>query len=140
LWTHQVKNYLISVAAGDYATITKLARTTMIIPIALAFALFVARRAKTNSNYSFLATFPWFILLFLLAAVGNSLGLFGATLPGLFSNAGRFLIIVALAGVGLGTNLRALIRTGPRPIFLGLAVWMLVAISSLGLQLLDGRL
>ena len=112
----------------------------MIVPIALAFAFHQARRSQGAGRASLAAVFPWFILLFLLMAVANSLGLFGAELPAYLAFAGRFLIIVALAGVGLGTNLRSLVKTGPRPILLGLAVWVLVALTSLGVQVLDGRL
>lgn len=132
--------YSYSPLSGDYATITKLARTTMIVPIALAFAFYEARRTKSGGKASIASIFPWFILFFLLMAVANSLGLFGSTLPSYLGFAGRFLIIVALAGVGLGTNLRALVKTGPRPILLGLSVWVLVAVTSLGVQFLGGRL
>ncbi len=131
--------YSYSITAGDYATITKLARTTMIIPISLAFAFYTARKSRQNGTYSIKAIFPWFILLFLLAAIANTLGLFGDRLPEILGLAGRFLIIVALAGVGLGTNLRALVKTGPRPIFLGLSVWLIVAATSLIAQQISGR-
>lgn len=126
--------YAYSQHAGDYATITKLARTTMIVPISFAFALFMAQRAKGTGQYQIARVFPWFILAFLAAAVLNTLGWLGPALPGWCSTAGKFLIVVALAGVGLGTNLRAMLKTGPRPILLGLAVWALVALTSLGIQ------
>lgn len=130
--------YSFSVPAGDYATITKLARTTMIIPISLAFALYVARK-REGGAYSLAAIFPWFIVLFLVASIANTLGLFGTELPGYLGAAGRFLIIVALAGVGLGTNLRTLVKTGPRPIFLGLSVWAVVALTSVAAQIVGGK-
>ena len=55
-------------------------------------------------------------------------------MPEWCSTAGKYLIIVALAGVGLGTNLRAVLKTGPRPIVLGLVVWAIVALTSLGIH------
>jgi len=131
--------YSYSQHAGDYATITKLARTTMIVPVSFAFALFMAQRAKGAGGYRIARVFPWFILAFLAAAVLNTLGWLGPALPGWCSAAGKFLIIVALAGVGLGTNLRAMLKTGPRPIVLGLAVWALVALTSLGIQALASQ-
>lgn len=128
--------YSYSQHAGEYATITKLARTTMIVPIALAFAFVMARKAKGTGQYQVARVFPWFILGFLGAAILNSCGFLGPVLPGWCNAAGRFLIVIALAGVGLGTNLRAMLKTGPRPIVLGFTVWVLVALTSLGMQAL----
>ncbi len=126
--------YAYSQHAGEYATITKLARTTMIVPVAIAFAVFMARNANATGAFQLAKVFPWFILAFLGAAILNTCGILGPVLPGWCNTAGKFLIIVALAGVGLGTNLRAMVKTGPRPILLGLAVWALVAVASLGIQ------
>ena len=129
--------YSYSPEAGDYATITKLARTTMIVPVALGFALLRARSCSGAGNPVCLRKiFPWFVLGFLGAAVLNTIGILGPTLPAHLSEAGRMLIAVALAGVGLGTNLRGMVKTGPRPVLLGLLVWASVALSSLGLQFL----
>lgn len=125
--------YSYSKAAGDFAAITKMARTTMIIPISLAFALLMRRRTGRGS-YSLKKILPWFILGFIAMATLNSLHLLGPALPGMAGAAGRYLIVVALAGVGLGANLQKMLKTGPKPILLGLLVWALVAISSLAMQ------
>ncbi len=65
----------------------------------------------------------------------NTTGVLGSYLPTFASSAGKYLIIVALAGVGLGANLSKMVKTGPRPIALGLMVWALVAVSSLAAQM-----
>ena len=121
---------------GACATITKLARTTMIVPISLAFAFMMARKARGSGQYNIMKVFPWFILAFLGMAILNTCGALGPLKPGWCSEAGKYLIIVALAGVGLGTNLRMMLKTGARPIILGLLVWVLVALTSLGVQVL----
>ena len=90
-------------------------------------------RAQRKTLFSFVRIFPWFVLGFLAMALLNSFGVLGATAPR-FSLAGKLLITVALAGVGLGANLRKIVRTGPRPILLGLVVWVAVALISLGVQ------
>lgn len=125
--------YSYSKAAGDFAAITKLARTTMIIPISLAFA-FIMRQKSKESNYDLRKILPWFILGFVAMATLNSLHLLGPTLPGMAGAAGRYLIVVALAGVGLSADIQKMIKTGHKPILLGLIVWALVAISSLIMQ------
>ncbi|NLO74409.1 MAG: YeiH family putative sulfate export transporter [candidate division WS1 bacterium] len=127
--------YSYSFAAGTTATIVKLARTTMIVPVALGFAFWRTRACRGSSmQVGLCRIFPWFVLGFLGAAVLNTVGAFGTALPQHLSDAGRVLICVALAGVGLGTNLRNLVKTGARPVLLGLLIWAGVACTSLGLQ------
>lgn len=126
-------SYSYSQAAGDFAVITKLARTTMIIPISLIFAFLVMRKSG-GGEYNIKKIFPWFILGFLAMAAINTLGFIGPAFSVITGAAGKYLIVVALAGVGLGANLSKILKTGPRPILLGLVIWGLVAGSSLGLQ------
>jgi uncharacterized membrane protein YadS len=104
--------------------------------------LAVAWRSKKAgaSDFSLRKIFPWFILWFLVASAARSAGLIPpAILPGLHLMA-EFLIIVALSAIGLSANLRKMAATGPRPILLGLGVWVAVAVSSLLVQLAMGQL
>ncbi len=125
--------YSFSQAAGDFATITKLARTTMIIPVSLVIALIVGRKSG-RGHYSLKRIFPWFILGFAAMATLNTIGLFGISFPIVAGITGRYLIVLALAGVGLSANIPKMLKTGPKPILLGLMVWFLVATSSLVMQ------
>ncbi|WP_158881918.1 putative sulfate exporter family transporter [Rhodanobacter sp. L36] len=139
--------YSYSHAAGDYATIVKLTRATLIIPICLALAFVVAARAKRKlkseggeNNFSLASIFPWFILWFLVASALRTAGVVpAAILPALHALA-EFLIIVALTAIGLSANLRKMAASGARPILLGLGVWMAVSVSSLLVQLAIGQL
>lgn len=138
--------YAYSPAAGDYATIVKLTRATLIVPICLALAVAVAWRERRRGadagagGFRFTHVFPWFILGFLLASGLRSFGLIPApALPWLQALA-HFLIVLALTGVGLGAELRQMLATGPRPILLGLGVWVAVAASSLLVQQVVGKL
>ncbi len=54
--------------------------------------------------------------------------------------AGTFLITTALAGIGLSMRPSDVRRAGPRPLLFGAALWILVGVSSLGLQALTGTL
>ena len=126
--------YAYGHAAGDVATITKLARTTMIVPVSLLF-LWRARSGGTlEAGGDLRRVMPWFIFGFVAMALLNSTGWLGAGMPHVAGALGRALILVALAGVGLGTDLRKLTATGPRPVLLGLLVWVTVALTSLGVQ------
>lgn len=83
---------------------------------------------------------PWFLIGFLVVAAANSVGLIPAGAHGGLSQASVFLITVALSGVGLSTDLGGLRRTGPRPLILGLCLWVVVTVTSLGLQLATGSI
>lgn len=134
--------YSYSHAAGDYATIVKLTRATLIIPICLILAFAVAAREKKKGagDFSLRRIFPWFILWFLAASALRTMGLVPAELLPPLHVAAEFLIIVALTAIGLSADLRKMIASGARPILLGLGVWAAVSVSSLAVQLLIGQL
>ncbi|MBD8878983.1 putative sulfate exporter family transporter [Rhodanobacter sp. 7MK24] len=134
--------YSFSHAAGDYATIVKLTRATLIIPICLILAFAVAAREKKMgaTDFSLRRIFPWFILWFLVASALRTAGLIPVVIQPALHAAAEFLIIVALTAIGLSANLRKMIASGPRPILLGLGVWAAVSVSSLAVQLLIGQL
>ncbi len=139
--------YSYSTAAGDYATIVKLTRATLIIPICLVLAIIVAVREKraakqagTSSDFSLRRIFPWFILWFLVASAIRTAGYVPIAIQPAIHLAAEFMIIVALTAIGLSANLRKMAATGARPILLGLGVWAAVSISSLLVQLVIGQL
>src|SRR5690606_17666157 len=131
--------YSYSTAAGDIATIVKLTRATLIIPICIVIAFWVAWRNQHSETRVSLATiFPWFILWFLAASATRSLGLIPEALLEPLHLLSQFLIIMALTAIGLSSDLRRMALAGGRPLLLGLGTWMAVALGSLGMQLLTG--
>ena len=152
--------YAYSTAAGDQATIVKLARATMIIPVCLALAGGLAWRARraaaaaastraasaasTDASQGGMAApsarlgaiFPWFILWFVVASALRTAGFVPEALQGWLHAAGGLAMVLALAAIGLSADLRRMRATGPRPVLLGLGVWAAVAIGSLAVQAL----
>ena len=131
--------FTFSDAAGELATIVKLTRTLMIIPITLALTLYRTWKRKQQgtaaaSNYSIVKIFPWFVLGFLLTAILNSTGWIPSAASSWLNELGKFGIMVAMAGIGLNTNLKSLVKNGVRPIALGLCCWFVVAVVSLVVQ------
>lgn len=126
--------------AGAYATIVKLTRATLILPIVAAIA-FTHRRAKgeAGERVPWQRIVPWFIVWFLLAALVNTLGVVPGAWHPVIADAVTFLISVALAAIGLQTDFRKLLWTGGRPLTLGLCLWISVAVSSLVLAHLVGE-
>jgi uncharacterized integral membrane protein (TIGR00698 family) len=125
--------------AGDHATIVKLTRATLILPIVAAIALWRARRQRAaGTRVPWRRIVPWFILWFLVAALVNGTGAVPAAWHDGIAFAAICLISVALAAIGLQTELARLLRAGPRPLALGFLLWMAVALSSLATQRASG--
>ena len=129
--------YSYSDAAGSLATITKLTRALMIVPVCLVMAVIVARRKRGDaqgSTFSLKKVFPYFIAWFVVASVVNTTGVLPADVSHFLGQLGKFMIIAAMTAIGLRTNLRSLLRNGLRPILLGLVCWFSVSVVSLIVQ------
>lgn len=125
--------------ALNFATIVKLTRTLMIVPITLVLAIYTSRKnAKAGSNFSFVKVFPWFVIGFIAAAVINTFAPIPDTISGGLVTVGKFLIVMAMTAIGLNTNLKKLVSNGIKPIVLGLCCWFAVAVVSLIVQWAEG--
>ena len=126
-----------------FATIVKLTRTLMIVPIALVLAVYTARQARKNpqqaegGKFHFAKVFPWFVLGFVFAAIINT-AVGSAPLLAHLVVAGKFMIVMAMAAIGLNTNLKKLLANGFKPVFLGVCCWSAVAVASLAVQRITG--
>ncbi len=124
-------------ASVPVATLVKMTRTVMIVPIALGFSLLAgwrARRAASGegrAEFSFSRVFPGFVLGFLLMSVLATWGGLPPQWAGWLNAAGKFLIVVALSGIGLNTDIRKILRTGIRPLILGVCLWAIIGVLSL---------
>lgn len=128
--------YTFSDAAGDYAVIVKLTRTLMIIPITLALAFYHSRKeASGKTGYSLKQIFPWFILGFVAASILTTFLPLPETSTDFLVQISKFLIVMAMAAIGLNTNLIRLFKYGWRPILLGAICWLVLSTVSLGIQL-----
>lgn len=127
--------YTFSSAAGNLAVIVKLTRTLMIVPVTLVLAIYTSRHTagKTKGSYSLIKIFPWFVLGFIVAAVLNTfvpLGVLGGLLP----QVGQFVIVMAMAAIGLNTNVIKLVKNGGKPILFGFICWTVLSLTSLAVQ------
>ena len=130
-----------SVEAGETATIVKLTRNTLMVPVIFTVGMWFAaresRQTGTDERRSWLSSahkaVPTFLLGFLALALINSAGLIGDDLTTLLTRISQVLIVMALVGVGLTTKISALRQTGPAPFLMGLAVAVMLAIVSLAL-------
>ena len=132
----------------EYATIVKLTRTLAIIPITLVLAFWRTWQAKrggsaTSGTFSLKKVFPFFILFFVLASVITTLSTMAGADPAWFQpfkELSKFFIIMAMAAIGLNTDIVKLVKTGGKPIFMGFCCWVGITGVSLGMQHLLGLL
>ena len=119
--------------AGSDSVIVKLTRTTLIVPIVLFYAWRRISEKRGESSINWRAIIPWFILWFLLAAALNSFGLIPAIAKAPLQELALFAITVALAAVGLGTDIAKIRSAGLRPLFLGAVLWVAISLTSLAI-------
>ncbi len=156
LWAGTAINDMSSVVAAasifghgatSYAVVVKLTRTLMIIPICLALGTWRSRRKEAVRpggadpvRKNFRRIVPGFILWFLVAVGLNSLALVPSSWHGFLNGLAEIMITMALASIGLSTNLRDIRKAGFKPLALGAMLWILVAGASLALQAVTGNL
>ena len=127
--------YAYSDTAGDLAVIVKLTRTLMIVPITLVLAFVTSRKnTEQHKGYSFVKIFPWFVIGFLLASVVRTFTPIPTGVTAWLAQAGKFVIVMAMAAIGLNTNIVKLVKNGLKPILLGLLCWAAVSVTSLVVQ------
>jgi uncharacterized integral membrane protein (TIGR00698 family) len=110
----------VALATG---TTVKLARALWIVPITIATA--VKTGSKTRIQW------PWFILLFCLAAMANTYLLAGLPVYRLLSQAGKLMLVFTLFLIGATLSPAALRKVGPRPLIQGVLLWIVVGVVSL---------
>jgi uncharacterized integral membrane protein (TIGR00698 family) len=110
-------------AALIVGTTVKLARALWIVPL----ALITAALKRSNSKVKL----PWFILFFCLAAVINTYVPQSAYLSKIFFTLGRYGLTATLFLIGTSISRSALKEVGWRPLAQGIALWIVVALTSL---------
>ncbi len=132
----------------DKAVTVKLTRTLAIIPITLALAFMRTRKERKleentdhGSKVSMKKIFPFFILYFIAASVITTIAVSAGVSPEIFApvkELSKFFIVMAMAAIGLNTDIIKLIKTGGKPLIMGLACWIGITAVSLLMQHLLG--
>lgn len=126
----------------EEAAIVKMTRTLAIIPITLVLAAWRTKKEKQSAapgaSVSIKKIFPWFVLYFVLASVVTTLFALPAELVGFLKETSKFLIVVAMAAIGFNTNIVKLVRSGTKPILLGLMCWISITVVCLCMQAVLG--
>ncbi|MBO5745167.1 MAG: putative sulfate exporter family transporter [Clostridia bacterium] len=142
--------YAFSEEAGDFATMVKLTRTLSIIPTVLTFALIQMNlkrkeaikcggdEKQIKTNFSFKKIFPWFILGFLAMSVVASIFTLPAEVVTTTKSISKFLMVSALAAIGLNTSFKDMKKSGIRPMIHGFIISALVVVVALLVEMALG--
>lgn len=122
----------------DKAVTVKLTRTLAIIPITLVLGYLVGRREQSaGQKVNIAGIVPSFILYFVLASLVTTLATSVGVTAEVFAPLkvlSKFFIVMAMAAVGLNTDIIKLVKTSTKPLGLGLGCWAGITVVSLLLQ------
>ena len=123
------------------AVTVKLTRTLAIIPITLVLAVARAKKSAKDSGkaegFSLKRAFPMFILYFVIASVITTVCIQAGMDADVFAplkDLSKFFIIMAMAAIGLNSNVVQLVKSGGRPLLLGGCCWIGITAVSLVMQ------
>lgn len=126
----------------ELATIVKLTRTLAIIPITMVLA-YIHQKAKLSkektrenneSKFSITKIFPTFILFFLIAAIITTVVPIDPIIIKYIRMVSKFFIIMAMVAIGMNTHIVKLVKTGGKPILMGLSCCVAIALMSIFMQ------
>ena len=117
--------------AGELGTVAKLARVMLLAPVVLALALLTTGSRGGAQGPAERLPMPWFVFGFVAVVGANSFDVVPADAKAWIVPANGFLLSMALAAMGLGTDARKLARKGLRPLVLGAVSSLFIAGFSL---------
>jgi uncharacterized integral membrane protein (TIGR00698 family) len=148
LWAGTAINDTSSVVAAGFAyghesgnagVVVKLTRTLLIVPVVLFYVWKRLRSPRPDDDpIPWASLFPWFILWFLAAAAAQTFGWIPLSWHGPLQKLALFTLVVALAGVGLSSDVQRMRTAGLRPLLLGALLWVAIALSSLAIARATG--
>ncbi len=104
--------FSVSENAGDTATLVKLIRVSMLAPVVLIAAVLIRTYAEAPEDGKRPPLLPFFVVGFLVLATLNSMGLIPTFIADFMSQASRWMLLIAIAAVGMKTNLKRVLAVG----------------------------
>lgn len=119
-----------SQSAGEFGTLAKLSRVMLLAPLVLAIGFYLAN-LESAARPATKPPIPWFVVGFVFVIGANSLLNISSETRAWLMTCTTFLLSVALAAMGLETQLSRILGKGIRPFALAVAATLFVSIFSL---------
>ena len=123
--------FTVSAKVGETATLVKLMRVAMLVPVVLAVT-WVFREAARAEDGTRPPVLPGFLVGFIALVVLNSVGFVPAGAGNVLAGASRWCLVVAIAALGVKTSLADLARLGWQPVAMLVAETVFIAALVLG--------
>lgn len=120
--------FSMSQEVGDMATLVKLFRVAMLAPVVLVASLMIRALAQADVAGTRPPLLPGFVVGFLALAALNSLGVIPDALVTLLSQASRWLLLIAIAAVGMKSDLKQILSVGGAAIALIVTETIFIAV------------
>lgn len=125
--------YASSPQAGDSATIVKLMRVAMLLPVVLVITLVAARgRDQDPPTQEKVTLLPGFLIAFIVLAALNGFALVAKPIASALTEASKWLLVISVAALGMKTSLREMLAVGTTAIALIAAETIFLALLVLG--------
>lgn len=126
---------IVGEAALEPAILVKLTRVVMLIPL----VLLISQRSTTENGSTksslkpIRASFPTFVLFFILVAIVVNLVPLDANVISFGKSASKVFLAIGLFGMGLGVEWKSIATVGAKPLFVGVVLWLISASFCLAL-------
>jgi uncharacterized integral membrane protein (TIGR00698 family) len=132
--------YATSPQAGDSATLVKLMRVAMLLPVVLVITLVAARGAgKREPTQEKVTLLPGFLIAFVVLAALNGFALVPKPIAGILIEASKWLLVISVAALGMKTSVREMMAVGTTAIALIAAETVFLALLVLSWITLFGN-
>jgi len=120
--------FSVSPIAGEDGTIVKLTRVMMLAPLLILLSIYLAKRNNTGKMNLSTIPVPWFVFVFIAVSGLNSLDLIAGSVVAGIQEFDTFLLAVAMAALGMETNVNKIKNAGMKPIYLATVLfgWLMV--------------
>lgn len=122
----------VSPEAGNIAVIVKMTRVLLLVPVLILLSFSESQSTSGSKHKNKLSMLPWFAIIFVVVIGFNSLNLLPMALVSMINQLDIFLLTMAMAAIGIETNLSKLKKVGLKPFYLStlLFVWLMGGVYS----------
>jgi uncharacterized integral membrane protein (TIGR00698 family) len=125
--------------AGDVATVVKLFRVALLLPVVLFISIFFgAKKSSQRLGWGSLRLIPTFLLGFVALSVVASMQILPSSATQSIGELSRWMLVIAIGAAGLKTNFQELAKLGWQPVVM--LVVETVFIAAIGLIFISSSL